>query len=51
MVGGHSYGGRSSVGASVFRDITNQSIYGDSIKKRLYNSTKGKHIFLSQFLF
>lgn len=27
-------------GASVFNDITNQSIYGDSIKQRLYNSTK-----------
>lgn len=40
---GHRTGGsRSQFGPSVFRDITNQSIYGDSIKKRLYNSTKGK---------
>lgn len=31
-------------GASVFRDITNQSIHGDFIRNRLYNSTKGEPI-------
>lgn len=30
--------------ASVFRDITNQSIHGDFIRNRLYNSTKGEPI-------
>lgn len=29
-------------GGSVFRDITNQSIHGDFIRNRLYNSTKGE---------
>lgn len=28
--------------ASVFRDINNQSIHGDFIRNRLYNSTKGE---------
>lgn len=35
-------------GASVFRDITNQSIHGDFIRNRLYNSTKDSISYLQR---